>query len=78
MVLTAAPERIIMGGGVMSAQAHLFVRVRDELRKSLNGYVQAEEVGAGLASFVTAPGLGALAGPLGALALAADAAEDAR
>jgi fructokinase len=74
MVLTTAPERILLGGGVMSAQTHLFARVREELQRSLNRYVEAEEVGAGLQDYVTAPGLGALAGPLGALALAANAA----
>ena len=72
MVLTTAPERIILGGGVMSAQLHLFERVRKELQRSLNRYVDIEEVGAAIASYVVPPGLGALAGPLGALALAAD------
>jgi fructokinase len=74
MVLTTAPERILLGGGVMTAQTHLFERVRDELQRSLNRYVEADEVRAGLRDYVTAPGLGAQAGPLGALALAADAA----
>jgi fructokinase len=74
MVLTTAPERILLGGGVMTAQMHLFARIREELRRSLNGYVEADEVGAGLDRYVTAPGLGAQAGPLGALALAVDAA----
>jgi fructokinase len=74
LVLTTAPERILLGGGVMTAQTHLFERVREELRRSLNGYVEVDEVGAGLERYVTAPGLGAQAGPLGALALAVDAA----
>jgi fructokinase len=74
MVLTTAPERILLGGGVMTSQRHLFERVREELRRSLNRYVEADEVGPGLHEYVTAPGLGALAGPLGALALAANAA----
>lgn len=74
MVLTTSPERILLGGGVMTSQTHLFERVREELRCSLNGYVEAEEIGAGLRDYVTPPGLGALAGPLGALALAARAA----
>ena len=78
MVLTTAPERIILGGGVISAQLHLFERVRAELRRSLNRYIEAEEVGAGIARYIVPPGLGALAGPLGALALAADSIEAAR
>ena len=73
MVLTTAPARIFLGGGVMSAQTHLFERIRQELKRSLNGYVDAPEITSGLAQFIVPPGLGALAGPLGALALAADA-----
>jgi fructokinase len=74
MVLTTAPARIFLGGGVMSAQAHLFERIRQELKRSLNGYVEAPELEQGLPQFIVPPGLGAMAGPLGALALAADAA----
>lgn len=75
MVLTTSPERILLGGGVMSSQTHLFERIREELQRSLNKYVETDEVRGGIASYVTAPGLGTLAGPLGALALAANAAE---
>ena len=73
MVLTTAPTRIFLGGGVMGAQPQLFARIQQELKRSLNGYVQSPEVESGLAQFIVPPGLGALAGPLGALALAADA-----
>lgn len=73
MVLTTAPQRIFLGGGVMSGQAHLFERVRRELKQSLNDYVVAPELEHGLAQFIVPPGLGTLSGPLGALALAADA-----
>jgi fructokinase len=58
----------------MNAQDHLFARVRRDLRRSLNGYIQAEEIGSALDSYVVPPGLGAMAGPLGALAVAAEAA----
>lgn len=74
MVLTTAPTRIFLGGGVMSGQAHLFARIRQELKRSLNTYVSAPELDAGLAQYIVPPGLGAMAGPLGALALAADVA----
>lgn len=74
MVLTTAPVRIFLGGGVMSAQAHLFERIRQELQRSLNHYIEAPELEQGLAQFIVPPGLGNLSGPLGALALAADAA----
>jgi fructokinase len=73
MVLTTAPSRIFLGGGVMASQSHLFERIRQELKRSLNGYVEAPELEQGLAEFIVAPGLGTMAGPLGALALAADA-----
>ena len=73
MVLTTAPARIFLGGGVMNAQVHLFERIQQELKRSLNRYVEAPELEQGLAQFIVPPGLGAMAGPLGALALAADA-----
>jgi fructokinase len=73
MVLTTAPQRILLGGGVMSGQPHLFDRIRRELQRSLNGYVQTPELQEAIAQFVAPPGLGTMAGPLGALALAADA-----
>ena len=73
MVLTTAPARIFLGGGVMNGQAHLFERIQQELKRSLNGYVEAPELEQGLAQFIAPPGLGTMAGPLGALALAADA-----
>src|SRR5689334_7165858 len=73
MVLTTAPSRIFLGGGVPSAQTHLFERIQQELKRSLAGYVDAPEVAAGLSQYIVPPGLGTMAGPLGALALAADA-----
>jgi fructokinase len=71
LVLATAPQRILLGGGVMHGQAHLYPRLRQELRRSLNGYVEAQQVGAGLDAYVVPAKLGAQAGPLGALAVAA-------
>lgn len=73
LVLAAAPRRILIGGGVVEAQPQLFPMMREELRKSLNGYVVARELGEELDSYVVPPGLGPAAGPLGALALASRA-----
>ena len=73
LVLATAPQRILLGGGVMSGQAHLFDRLRRELQQSLNRYIEAPEMGVQIAACVRPPGLGELAGPLGALAVAADA-----
>ena len=77
MVLTTAPARVFLGGGVMSGQAHLFERIQQELKRSLNQYVEAPELEQGLSQYIVPPGLGAMAGPLGALALAADAGNQA-
>ena len=66
IVCTAAPRRIVIGGGVMAAQPHLLPRIEDKLRASLNGYLNLPED----RPYVRAPGLGNDAGPLGAIALA--------
>jgi fructokinase len=73
LVATMAPRRILMGGGVMQARPHLLADVRGQLLKSLNGYVNLEGLAGPIDDYVVAPGLGAMAGPLGALALAIDA-----
>ena len=78
MVLSTAPVRIFLGGGVPSAQSHLFERIQQELKRSLNGYVEAPELEQGLGQYLVPPGLGTMAGPLGALALAADAESRAK
>ena len=74
LVVTTAPRRIFLGGGVLAGQPHLLPRVRSQLTKSLNGYIRPCEADPGLARYIVAPGLGVLAGPLGAIALAAQAA----
>jgi len=71
LVVTVAPQRILIGGGVVSAQPHLFPRIRQSLAQSLNGYLHIPEM-ADLDTYITPPGLGTRAGPLGALAVAAD------
>lgn len=73
LVVSVAPQRILLGGGVSSAQPHLFPRIRRSLALSLNGYLDIEAVSAGLDQYIIPPGLGTHAGPLGALALAAAA-----
>jgi fructokinase len=78
IVLATAPRCILIGGGVFHARPHMFERVRRLLVESLNGYLDLEELTGGIARYVVPPGLGALAGPLGALAIAADAYGGAR
>jgi len=73
LVLTLAPQRILIGGGVAREQTHLFPRIRQYLRRSINNYIDIEHAGGRLEEYIVAPGLGELAGPLGALAVAATA-----
>ncbi len=73
IVLATAPRRILIGGGVAAARPELLVQIRRHLTASINGYLDLDKLTNGVDRYITAPGLGALAGPLGALALAADA-----
>jgi fructokinase len=73
MIATVAPEKILMGGGVMTGHPHLFPRIRRLLLTSLNGYLHIPKMLDDIDHFLAPPGLGALAGPLGALAIAEDA-----
>jgi fructokinase len=56
-----SPQRIILGGGVMSRET-LYPMIRGNVAKLLNGYVDPPEI--------VPPSLGSRAGVLGALALA--------
>jgi fructokinase len=73
MFLATAPQRILIGGGVMEHRPELLAQVRDIFVQSLNGYLDVADLTGGLDGYVIPPGLDSLAGPLGALALAADA-----
>ena len=64
IVTTLAPQRIIVGGGVMR-QSSLLARVREEMRTLLSGYIRMPE------ELLLPPALGERAGVLGAMALAA-------
>lgn len=78
LVLTTGPRRIFFGGGVMLHQPQLFGMIREGLRRSLNGYIATRELGAELAGFIVPATLGAAVGPLGALAVAAEARESGK
>jgi len=73
LTLAFAPRRILVGGGVALAKPELFPRIRRALKASVGGYLDLEQLDAGLDEFIVPPGLGALAGPLGALAAGAEA-----
>ena len=66
MLLTTAPKRILIGGGVVGGRPELLTRIRAQFVKSLNGYLDLGDLTGGVDRYVVAPGLGALAGPLGA------------
>jgi fructokinase len=74
IVLTTSPRRILMGGGVVEGRPELLGSVRRQLLESLNGYLKLDQLTGGIDRYAVPPGLGSLAGPLGALALAADTA----
>jgi fructokinase len=74
LAVSVAPQRILIGGGVATARPELFPRIRSLLARSLNGYLDVEEITSPelLERYLVPPGLGSGAGPLGALAVAAD------
>ena len=73
LALTTAPQRILIGGGVVDGRPFLLPRLRAALIHSLNGYGAAPEIAARIEDFVAGPALADRAGPLGAIALAEDA-----
>jgi fructokinase len=76
LTLTGVPRRIVLGGGVMNGNPHLFPRLRTALADSLAGYVQTPAF-ADLDSYVVPAALGGDAGPLGAIVLGLTALADA-
>jgi fructokinase len=76
LVVTISPQRIVMGGGVMS-QSRLLPLIRARMRHWLGGYIPRSEIEDGVDRYVVAPKLADRAGVLGALVLAIDAAESA-
>ena len=64
-----SPQRIIVGGGVMS-QPHMFPRVRAATQRWLNGYLQHPHILVHPEQLIVPPALGSRAGVLGAIALA--------
>lgn len=67
LVLTATPQRILLGGGVVTGKPWLLTRLQEALVESLAGYAHAEALH--MVQFLQSPGLGDRAGPMGALAL---------
>ena len=66
LILSVSPQKIVLGGGVINRQPQLIALIRRALVESLGGYVALPDVD----GYVVLPALGALAGPLGAIAIA--------
>jgi fructokinase len=73
-VFLLSPQRVVLGGGVMS-QPQLLPMIRQRLQSLLNGYVRSPVVLDRIHEYVVPPGLGSRSGVLGALALARAALE---
>jgi len=72
LTVSYAPQRIILGGGVMQ-QAHLFTKVREKFRQVMNDYPAGPEA-CQPDSYIVPPQLGSDAGEAGALLMAQTAA----
>lgn len=68
LLLTISPQRVLIGGGVVEARPTIFPLLRQKVAHLLADYLPSTaEIGSG--QIIRAPALGAMAGPLGALAL---------
>jgi fructokinase len=70
VISVLSPQRIVVGGGVGTVPG-LLPRVRRHVVDLLNGYLRSPALGQGIDDFIVPPALGARAGVLGAIALAA-------
>ncbi len=69
LVVTLAPERIAIGGGVIATRDSLFPQLRARLAESLGGYGAFDTYARELDVRLGPPGLGTMTGPLGAIAV---------
>lgn len=73
LILALSPERLVLGGGVMQSRPLLLPRIARQSAALLNLYIDDLD-SAALERLIVAPGLGADAGPLGAVHLGQRAA----
>ena len=75
-IVTFSPEVIVLGGGVMK-QTHLFPRIRKKTLELLGGYVASSRLTPeGIDGYIVAPALGVNSCVVGALLLGAQALEE--
>lgn len=67
-ILTLAPERIIIGGGVMQKD-FMFPTVRKKTKEFLNAYINHKMLAEDIDQYIVPPALGNRSGVLGAIAL---------
>ena len=73
LTMTVSPQRILFGGGVMQ-QTHLFPLVRNLFARLMNNYIRRPEIVDALDQYIQPPQLSGLAGVLGGVVLAEQAA----
>ena len=74
-ICTLSPQLIMLGGGV-TQQTHLFPMVRQKVQEQLNGYVKSPAILESIDRYIVPPGLGDRSGILGAIALAQQVVND--
>lgn len=75
IMMIMSPQLVVMGGGVME-QEHVFPLVHSEVKSLLNGYIQSPTILERIDSYIVPPALGGRSGVLGAIALAERALQD--
>jgi len=69
LICAFSPQRIVLGGGVLQHPG-LIDRVRAQVSRLLNGYIQSNQVVEYIDQYIVSPGLGLRSGVLGAIAMA--------
>ena len=75
-MMILSPQMVVLGGGVME-QEHLFPLIHQEVKSQLNGYIQSPTILDRPDTYIVPPALGGRSGVLGAIALAERALADA-
>ncbi|HTP07411.1 MAG TPA: ROK family protein [Anaerolineae bacterium] len=69
LIYCLSPQRVVLGGGVMQ-QPGIIDRVRGEVQRTINHYLQSDRITRDIDQLIVPPGLGTRSGVLGAMALA--------
>jgi fructokinase len=69
LIYSFSPQRVVLGGGVMQVPG-IIDRVRGEVQRTINNYLQADRITRDIDQLIVPPGLDTRSGVLGALALA--------